>query len=79
MLLMVFSSIKKLDDYSEKEQNKEKLLMFVTHVVVVLEDQSYSEHSGAEEAADGLGHLHEDGGLFLHRHLLRSSVQRGTS
>lgn len=36
-----------------------------------------SEHSGAEEAADGPGHLHEDGGLLLHRHLLRSSVQRG--
>lgn len=35
------------------------------------------EHAGAEEAADGPGHLHEDGGLFLHRHLLRSAFQRG--
>lgn len=41
------------------------------------EDPGHSEHSGAEEAADGPGHLHEDSGLFLHRHLLRSIIQRG--
>lgn len=40
-------------------------------------DSGHGEHSGAEEAADGPGHLHEDSGLFLHRHLLRSTVQRG--
>lgn len=40
-------------------------------------DPGHSEHSGAEEAAHGPGHLHEDGGLFLHGHLLRSVVQRG--
>lgn len=42
-------------------------------------DSCHSEHSGAEEAAHGPGHLHEDGGLFLHRHLLRSVVQRGNT
>lgn len=43
------------------------------------EDSGHSEHSGAEEAAHGPGHLHEDGGLLLHRHLLRSPVQRGNA
>lgn len=37
----------------------------------------HGEHSGAEEAAHGSGHLHEDSGLLLHRHLLRSTIQRG--
>lgn len=40
-------------------------------------DQGHGEHSGAEEAAHGPGHLHEDSGLLLHCHLLRSAVQRG--
>lgn len=40
-------------------------------------DSGHGEHSGAEEAAHGSGHLHEDGGLLLHRHLLRSTIQRG--
>lgn len=48
-------------------------------VVVPSADSGHSEHSGAEEAAHGPGHLHEDGGLFLHGHLLRSAVQRGNA
>lgn len=41
------------------------------------ENPSDCEHSGAEEVTDGLGHLHEDGRLLLHGHLLRSPLQRG--
>lgn len=41
------------------------------------EDPGHSEHPGAEETADGPGHLHEDRGLLLHGHLLRRSLQRG--
>lgn len=41
------------------------------------EDSSYGQHSGTEEAPDGLGHFHEDGRLLLHRHLLRGPFQRG--
>ncbi len=42
-------------------------------------DSGHGEHSGAEEAAHGPGHLHEDSGLFLHCHLLRSTFQRGNT
>lgn len=41
------------------------------------EDSRYGQHSGTEEAPDGLGHFHEDGRLLLHRHLLRGPFQRG--
>lgn len=40
-------------------------------------DPSHGEQPGAEEVVDGSGYLHEDGGLSLHRHLLRGTFPRG--
>lgn len=66
------------------ERNLESLLMLSRFPVRIHEvllfssaDSGHGEHSGAEEASHGPGHLHEDSGLFLYSHLLRSAIPRG--
>lgn len=46
-------------------------------IFVSIEDPCHSQHSGAEEAADGPGHFHEDRGLLLHCDFLWRPIQRG--
>lgn len=55
------------------------MMLFVWVFFLLSADPRHRQHSRAEEAAHGLGHLHEDRGLLLHRHLLRGALQRGAS